>query len=622
MPAHESIRLVIWDLDETFWSGTLSEDGIQDYSERNHDIVMALAKRGIISSICSKNDFAAVEAVLRERGIWDYFILPSIDWSAKGLRLKELVEDIQLRPESVLFIDDNPGNRAEAVAHVPGLQVADISIIPDLLTLPACRGKDDDGLNRLKQYQLLQRRKTDARAAGDDNLAFLRGSNIRVAIEPNIGAHLDRAIELINRTNQLNFTKARLPDDPDAARQALLKQANLYFHQAGLVRVWDDYGDYGFCGIYIALTLHGKEELRHFCFSCRILGMGVERWLYERLGKPKITVAAPVAGSLDGDPTVDWINRDVGGAFLFVEGDVGAPPPVLDPSMQRWIAPEVRMHGGCDLDALSHYLRQETPLLHTATNYAKGAFLVRQDTTANVLLSKQAEDPAIADALDALDLFDPAQKIDFFAPAPPNTFFVLSCWGDLYVPHYRHNKLGFTVGLALRAYEPGAVNLTQLTPQRLGPYIARHVPNQESQVHLHKLVARVQADYTYLGRASNADLNERWQKIFGRIPSDCMLAVLLPNSRRGIEKPAAEIQNSMVREIAQAFPNVFCIDTTPYITATDRQQGFFDHLDRMVYFNIYKDMLQQLDMKRSLPTPNGDQDAALMEGHSQPWTML
>ena len=50
----EKIKVVIWDLDETFWEGTLSEGEVV-YSQRNHDVVIKLASRGIVSSICSKN---------------------------------------------------------------------------------------------------------------------------------------------------------------------------------------------------------------------------------------------------------------------------------------------------------------------------------------------------------------------------------------------------------------------------------------------------------------------------------------------------------------------------------------------------------------------------------------
>jgi predicted enzyme involved in methoxymalonyl-ACP biosynthesis len=66
----EAVRLVVWDLDETFWQGTLTEGGIA-YNDETHNIVMELARRGIMSTICSKNDFESVKKILVEKGIWD-----------------------------------------------------------------------------------------------------------------------------------------------------------------------------------------------------------------------------------------------------------------------------------------------------------------------------------------------------------------------------------------------------------------------------------------------------------------------------------------------------------------------------------------------------------------------
>ena len=115
MNSPEPIRLIIWDLDETFWSGTLTEGGIT-YRPEIHDTVVALAHRGIISAICSKNDLAPVRDILQAHGIWDYFVFPSIDWSPKGPRLRALVDALQLRPETIAFIDDNP-----STAPKPGI---------------------------------------------------------------------------------------------------------------------------------------------------------------------------------------------------------------------------------------------------------------------------------------------------------------------------------------------------------------------------------------------------------------------------------------------------------------------------------------------------------------------
>ncbi len=216
----EGVRLVVWDLDETFWRGTLTEGGVV-WREDTQAIVVELARRGIMNSICSKNEIESVRSIISDNGIWDYFIFPTIDWTPKGPRIRELVDTVQLRPENVLLIDDNHLNLEEAKFFSPGLQIASESIIPSLLSDPRFRGKDDHGLTRLNQYKVLEARKADERrvrqSAGGDNIDFLRSSDIRVRIETDVEAHLDRAIELINRTNQLNFVKRRLPENTEAA---------------------------------------------------------------------------------------------------------------------------------------------------------------------------------------------------------------------------------------------------------------------------------------------------------------------------------------------------------------------------------------------------------------------
>ena len=148
----EAVRLIIWDLDETFWNGTLTEGGISR-NEVAALTVKTLAERGIVSAICSKNDHEPVERILKDWGLWEYFIFPSINWEPKGPRIKALVEAVKLRPETILFIDDNPMNLKEAAHFVPGLQVSDESIIPSILENRLFKGKADLKMSRLAQYQ-------------------------------------------------------------------------------------------------------------------------------------------------------------------------------------------------------------------------------------------------------------------------------------------------------------------------------------------------------------------------------------------------------------------------------------------------------------------------------------
>jgi FkbH-like protein len=117
------VKLVVWDLDETFWRGTLAEEGMTRI-DGNAETVIELSKRGIVNAICSNNDRERAKAELVEMGVWDYFVFPSIGFDPKGRAVARMIEDAALRAENVLFVDDNPSNLAEVKFFNPGIMAA------------------------------------------------------------------------------------------------------------------------------------------------------------------------------------------------------------------------------------------------------------------------------------------------------------------------------------------------------------------------------------------------------------------------------------------------------------------------------------------------------------------
>jgi len=331
------VKLVIWDLDETFWRGTLSEEGITPVP-RNHDIVTELAKRGIVSSICSKNDYEATKAKLSELGIWDHFVFPTIAFGPKGKAIAEMIEAAALRPQNVLFIDDNRSNLEEAKYFNEGIMTAHPEdVLEELLGHPNLAGKPDPELKRLKQYQFLQRKVEERSTSALSNEEFLRASNIRISIDYDVEKNFDRVVELIDRTNQLNYTKQRLqtPENIEAFKELL----NTFGCLTGCVHASDNYGDYGLVGFFLMKRTAGIRRLIHFVFSCRIMNMGVEQYVYEMLEKPDIEIVPPVTQPLDAFAAIDWIMLDKGGDSA-------------EPSAQ---GRKLLLLGGCDLLQLASY---------------------------------------------------------------------------------------------------------------------------------------------------------------------------------------------------------------------------------------------------------------------------
>ena len=154
----EKIKLIIWDLDETFWKGTLSEEGVQ-IPEVNRQLILQLTDIGIVNSICSKNDFDKVQKQMEEEKLWEYFVFPSVNWEAKGNRIKQTIEDMQLRPANVLFLDDNPSNREEARFFCPEIMVDGPEILEELAKQVKEAEKKDPAHKRLKQYKVLEEKR-------------------------------------------------------------------------------------------------------------------------------------------------------------------------------------------------------------------------------------------------------------------------------------------------------------------------------------------------------------------------------------------------------------------------------------------------------------------------------
>lgn len=263
----EKIKLVIWDLDETFWHGTLTEGGA--VIPHTHRVLLKdLTDIGIVNSICSKNDWEPVAQELEKQELLQYFVFPSVNWDSKGNRVKDLIADMQLRPANVLFIDDNHSNREEVRYFCPEIMVADPAEIPLLIEDVAQAPKKDKDHKRLKQYRVLEEKRA-SRQSYSSNEAFLAESNIRLDISTDCMDQLPRIHDLLLRSNQLNFTKVR---STEAELSALLSDPHI---NSGYVSVRDKFGDYGIVGFY-ALK---ENTLLHFTFSCRTLGMGIEQYV-------------------------------------------------------------------------------------------------------------------------------------------------------------------------------------------------------------------------------------------------------------------------------------------------------------------------------------------------------
>ncbi|MDR2839944.1 MAG: HAD-IIIC family phosphatase [Paludibacter sp.] len=330
----KDIKLIIWDLDDTFWNGTITEGGIVPI-EKNIGLISDLTDCGIINSICSKNTFEDCANKLKELKIFDFFVFPSINWDNKGKRIAEQIQTMSLRPANVLFIDDNNVNLQEAKYYSADLQIALPEVIDELISYVKSIEKTDKQHKRLLQYKLLEEKNIE-KSKFDNNDEFLFASNIQVEIKNDCLTELGRIHELIIRTNQLNFTKNRISIEE---LTKLLTESNV---QCGYITVRDRFGDYGIVGFY-ALR---DNYLEHFVFSCRTMGQGVEQYVYARLNFPDIEIVGEVQANLEKTTLPAWINQQQANIVSEIEEQNVAAQ-----------ACKILLKGPCDLSKTSTYIK-------------------------------------------------------------------------------------------------------------------------------------------------------------------------------------------------------------------------------------------------------------------------
>jgi FkbH-like protein len=338
----EKIRLIIWDLDETFWNGIIAEGDVE-IPKGHVDILKELVNRGIMNSICSKNDFEVVKEYLVKQGLWDLFIFPSISYDSKGGSIKKVVDQVKLRPESIMFIDDNLTNLQEVKYVIPKINISTPDIIGSILSHECFQGKDDKKHSRLAQYKILEKKSKDMEISYS-NEEFLRKSNIQVEILNDCTNELTRIYELIERTNQLNFTKKRISV---TELEQLLEDENI---ENGYIKVKDAYGDYGIIGFYSIRN----NILEHYMFSCRTLGLGVEQWVYSVLNFPDVELEGETVAKLNAFEKPNWIN-------------MGEKSNNLSSSIKG--DKHCLLLGGCDLEQVAFYLDSSNINMHTEFNY-------------------------------------------------------------------------------------------------------------------------------------------------------------------------------------------------------------------------------------------------------------
>jgi FkbH-like protein len=293
-----SRKCLVLDLDNTLWGGVIGDDGLAGIAIGQGDAVgeaylafqryaKSLGERGVILAVCSKNEEANArepfekhpEMVLRLNDI-SCFVA---NWEDKAANLRRIAGELDIGLDSLVFVDDNPAERALVRSLLPEVAVPEIPSDPadyvraveqhryfETVALSA------EDFKRTEYYRAnVQRQQTVSNMADLDE--FLRSLEMRGWIGPIGEIELDRSVQLIGKSNQFNMTTRRYSA---ADVQRMLASSDWVTR---VVKLVDRFGDNGLISVLLARQLDDALAIDTWLMSCRVLKRGVEQFLLDHL---------------------------------------------------------------------------------------------------------------------------------------------------------------------------------------------------------------------------------------------------------------------------------------------------------------------------------------------------
>lgn len=566
----EKIKLIIWDLDETFWKGTLSE-GAVSIPEESIQLLKESTDAGIINSICSKNDPNQAESKLREADLLGFFVFPSINWENKSPRVQEIIKNTQLREDNVLFLDDNHFNIEEVKYYCPKIMTEGPDCINDLLQDIRKLGKKDLEHKRLKQYRILERKKTE-KTNFSSNEEFLCNCQIQVIIKHDCMEHIARIHDLILRTNQLNFTKVRSSEEE---LTALFLDPSV---KTGYAEVYDRFGEYGIVGFYAVKN----NVLQHFVFSCRTLGMGIEQYVYKYLGRPELNPVGEVVSDLSEKNDPYWINMNKQTESI---------------NQNKMMVSDLKEHmvlvkGPCDLFQIYPYIA-DTEMFDTEFTYTTQNGLVVESVghTTNIREAGRLTENQKKLVLQEVPFTDAGMYSDAIFTRSYKVIF-LSILTDANLGVYRRKKTGESFAF-LEYIHP----LTD--PANWDSYI-----NQKyltgGFAFTKQILKEFSEKYEFMGRNTPEQIIENIDYIRKKIHQNTLLVIMLggeipyENNKDEAYFDRDKVHkaiNEKLRKYASETNHVRLIDVNKYLKGQDSFYDHFNHYIKPVYYNLAVEMV-------------------------------
>ena len=293
-----SKKLLILDLDDTLWGGIVGEVGWKNLRIGGHDHlgeafrdfqiqIKSLKNQGIILALASKNDeITAIEAINSHPEMilsMEDFVTHRINWEDKAKNIVDIVNELNLGLQSVVFLDDSPFERARVQEALPEVLVPELPKDPTDYNTFLSKLRCFDTTNITEEDKIRadlyksETKRTKLKQKLKSLSDWIKTLNLTIVIENIKNENTPRAVQLLNKTNQMNLSTRRLSE------QEFNNWVQIHSNSLWTIRAADKFGDYGIIGILSVSIKDSVATLVDFILSCRVVGRYIEETMIEFL---------------------------------------------------------------------------------------------------------------------------------------------------------------------------------------------------------------------------------------------------------------------------------------------------------------------------------------------------
>lgn len=282
-------KALVLDLDNTLWGGIVGDDGVENleigqetslgqvYSEFQNYIKMQ-KQLGVMLNVNSKNEEEnALAGLQHPDGILkpDDFIIIKANWDPKSKNLMDIATELNILPESLVFVDDNPAEREIVCQQVKGTAVPEIGNPEEYIRVLDHSGffevtkLSEDDRNRNEMYKANAMRKQQEQSFTDYR-DYLKSLDMKAVIAPFESIYMARIAQLTNKSNQFNLTTKRFSQSEIETIAQNPQFITLYG------KLEDKFGDNGVVSVVIGEKEEKTLHIRLWLMSCRVLKRDME----------------------------------------------------------------------------------------------------------------------------------------------------------------------------------------------------------------------------------------------------------------------------------------------------------------------------------------------------------